>query len=53
LPGAYVSALARLGITGGGGIPFPTWSVEAALALMDRDNALALLPRLRARSGAA
>src|SRR5262249_31748742 len=36
LPADYVSALARLGITGGGGIPFPNWSVDAALALMDR-----------------
>jgi predicted TIM-barrel fold metal-dependent hydrolase len=36
LPSEYVSALARLGITGGGGIPFPSWSVDAALGLMDR-----------------
>ena len=36
LPVEYVSALARLGITGGGGIPFPGWSVDAALGLMDR-----------------
>jgi len=36
LPAEYVSALAGMGITGGGGIPFPRWSVEAALCLMDR-----------------
>ncbi len=36
LPAEYVSALARLGITGGGGIPFPKWSVDDALGLMDR-----------------
>src|SRR5262249_16406881 len=36
LPADYVSALARMGITGGGGIPFPSWSVEDALGLMDR-----------------
>ncbi|HVO27620.1 MAG TPA: amidohydrolase family protein [Candidatus Margulisiibacteriota bacterium] len=36
LPAEYVSALARLGITGGGGIPFPSWSVDDALGLMDR-----------------
>src|SRR6185369_10322070 len=36
LPTEYVSALARINITGGGGIPFPRWSVEDALALMDR-----------------
>jgi hypothetical protein len=91
LPAEYVSALARIGITGGGGIPFPRWSVDDALGLMDRygfgtdfpfapepvirltvdgltthdgfdaaarrtierDNALALLPRLRGRVGGA
>jgi len=36
LPAAYVSALARLGITGGGGLPFPGWSVDDAIGLMDR-----------------
>jgi len=39
LPTEYVSALAGIGITGGGGIPFPAWSAEAALALMD-DNGI-------------
>jgi predicted TIM-barrel fold metal-dependent hydrolase len=36
LPSAYVSALARIGISGGGGIPFPSWSAADALGLMDR-----------------
>jgi 6-methylsalicylate decarboxylase len=36
LPEEYVSALARIGITGGGGLPFPRWSVDDALGLMDR-----------------
>jgi predicted TIM-barrel fold metal-dependent hydrolase len=36
LPAEYVSALARLGVTGGGGIPFPRWSVDESLELMDR-----------------
>ncbi len=36
LPAGYVSALARIGITGGGGIPFPRWSAEETLGLMDR-----------------
>jgi predicted TIM-barrel fold metal-dependent hydrolase len=36
LPVEYVSALARIGITGGGGVPFPRWSAEEALGLMDR-----------------
>jgi len=39
LPTEYLSALAGIGITGGGGIPFPTWSPEAALAVMD-DNGI-------------
>ena len=36
LPPAYVSALAGVGITGGGGIPFPAWDAEGTLAMMDR-----------------
>ena len=36
LPAEYVSTLARIGITGGGGIPFPSWSADAALGLLDR-----------------
>jgi predicted TIM-barrel fold metal-dependent hydrolase len=36
LPNEYVSALAGMGITGGGGIPFPQWSAEDAIGLMDR-----------------
>src|SRR5262245_48069275 len=36
LPAEYVSALAGIGITGGGGVPFPSWSADAALGLMDR-----------------
>jgi predicted TIM-barrel fold metal-dependent hydrolase len=36
LPGEYLSALARIGITGAGGVPFPSWSVDGALGLMDR-----------------
>ena len=31
-----MSALARTGITGGGGIPFPSWSADGAVDLMDR-----------------
>jgi predicted TIM-barrel fold metal-dependent hydrolase len=38
LPGEYVSALASIGINGGGGIPFPSWSVDDALGLMDRNG---------------
>src|SRR5262249_1423634 len=36
LPGEYVSALAKIGITGGGGIPFPNWSIDGGIGLMDR-----------------
>ena len=38
LPPEYVSALARLGISGGGGIPFPAWNAAEALAMMDRQG---------------
>jgi predicted TIM-barrel fold metal-dependent hydrolase len=38
LPPAYVSALAGIGISGGGGVPFPAWSAEEALAVMDRNG---------------
>src|SRR5262249_268564 len=38
LPGAYVSALSRIGVTGGGGVPFPRWSVDDALGLMARHS---------------
>ena len=36
VPAEYVAALARIGIRGGGGIPFPAWSVDDALGVMDR-----------------
>ena len=36
LPDFYVKAAARFGVADGGGIAFPQWSSEAALALMDR-----------------
>lgn len=36
LPPDYVSALASLGITAGGGRPLPAWDVQSALELMDR-----------------
>jgi 6-methylsalicylate decarboxylase len=36
LPGDYVATLARMGITAGGGMPFPSWSPEETLGFMDR-----------------
>jgi len=36
VPQEYVSALADVGITEAGGRPFPVWSPEDSLALMDR-----------------
>ena len=43
LPPEYVSALAGLGITGGGGIPFPAWGIATALEMMDRQGIAAAL----------
>jgi hypothetical protein len=36
VPAEYVKALADLGITESAGIPFPHWSTETALEVMDR-----------------
>jgi predicted TIM-barrel fold metal-dependent hydrolase len=38
VPPEYVKALANLGITESAGIPFPQWSAETALDVMDRQN---------------
>ncbi len=43
LPPEYVSALAGLGITGGGGIPFPAWGIATTLEMMDRQGIAAAL----------
>jgi predicted TIM-barrel fold metal-dependent hydrolase len=47
LPAEYVSALARFGVSGGGGIPFPPWSASEALAMMDRDGTVERFSRVR------
>ena len=49
LPGEYVTALARIGITGGGGVPFPSWSVDEALGLMDRHGIQAAVTSISLR----
>jgi predicted TIM-barrel fold metal-dependent hydrolase len=38
LPPEYLTALAGLGITSAGSVPFPQWSVDTTLALMDRQG---------------
>jgi len=38
LPDAYVKTLAALGVGDGGGIPFPKWSAESALSVMDHNG---------------
>jgi predicted TIM-barrel fold metal-dependent hydrolase len=38
LPQLYVEALAKLGHTGGGGMPFPAWDPQSTLAMMDRQG---------------
>jgi len=48
LPPAYVSALAGLGIHGGGGIPFPAWEVTATLEMMDRQGIAAAVTSVSA-----
>ncbi len=49
LPADYVSALARLGIAGGGGMPFPRWDPASTLELMDRQGIAPRLGRPRAQ----
>jgi len=38
LPPDYVSALAKLGISGGGGMPFPRWDPASTLEMLDRQG---------------
>jgi predicted TIM-barrel fold metal-dependent hydrolase len=38
LPPEYVSALAGIGITDAGGVPFPSWSPQNSLNVMDRNG---------------
>jgi hypothetical protein len=38
LPPEYLSALAGIGITTVGRVPFPQWSVETILGVMDRQG---------------
>ena len=38
LPAVYTGALAKLGITGGGGVQFPAWDPASALAMLDRQG---------------
>ena len=38
VPPEYVSALAGIGITGAGGVPFPNWSPQNSLNVMDRNG---------------
>src|SRR5262245_44279674 len=36
LPADYVNAAAGFGVADAGGIPFPAWSADAAISLMER-----------------
>ena len=38
LPSVYTSALAKIGITSAGGVPFPNWNVQKSLDVMDRNG---------------
>lgn len=48
LPPAYLTALAGIGITGGGGIPFPAWGVDGTLEMMDRQGIAAAVTSVSA-----
>ena len=48
LSGEYISALARMGITGAGGVSFPSWSVDDALGIMDRQGIQAAVTSISA-----
>jgi predicted TIM-barrel fold metal-dependent hydrolase len=48
LPPEYVKAAARYGVADGGGIPFPAWSAEAALSVMDRRGIAAAITSIAA-----
>lgn len=38
LPPVYTSVLAKMGVTSGGGVPFPNWNVQKDLNVMDRNG---------------
>ncbi len=38
LPPVYTSALAKIGITSAGGVPFPNWNAQQSLDVMDRNG---------------
>ena len=38
LPSVYTSALAKIGITSAGGVPFPNWNAQKSLDVMDRNG---------------
>jgi len=48
LPREYVAALARLGVTGGGGVAFPPWDAASTLEMMDRQGIAAAVTSISA-----
>jgi 6-methylsalicylate decarboxylase len=38
LPPVYTSALAKIGITSAGGVPFPNWNAQQSIDVMDRNG---------------
>jgi len=38
LPPVYISALAKIGITSAGDVPFPNWNAQQSLDVMDRNG---------------
>jgi predicted TIM-barrel fold metal-dependent hydrolase len=48
LPADYTSALERMGIDAGGGIPFPRWDPASALEMLDRQGIAAAVTSISA-----
>jgi predicted TIM-barrel fold metal-dependent hydrolase len=48
LPADYVGALAALGVSGGGGVPFPRWDPTSALEMLDRQGIAAAVTSIAA-----
>ncbi len=46
LPPVYTSTLAKIGISGAGGVPFPNWNAQRSLDVMDRNGIATAIARI-------